>query len=171
MGMTYNIHPLLVHFPIAFLLLYSLLKILPFERWVPKVAWRQISFVLLIAGVLGAMAANATGEVAEHVARADRRIVETHSFFAAASTWIYGLLLFGELLRLLNPYLTKQFSQNMLVQLSVFFERVLTHKVLTPLLVIVGIVAISLTGLLGGVMVYGTSADPLAPFVLRLLGL
>jgi hypothetical protein len=27
------------------------------------------------------------------------------------------------------------------------------------------------TGLLGGVMVYGTSADPLAPIVLKLLGI
>jgi hypothetical protein len=34
-----------------------------------------------------------------------------------------------------------------------------------------GLLAISLTGLLGGVLVYGTSADPIAGLVLKLLGI
>lgn len=171
--MAYNIHPLFVHFPIAFLLLYSLLKILPFSRWFSSVAWRQIRFVLLLAGVLGAMAASTTGEIAEHLTAPDRRIVEMHAFFAAASTWVYGLLLAGELLAFLNPYLVRVFPGNLgfLLRLLTAAERLLTHRVLTTLLAVLGVFAISLTGLLGGVMVYGTSADPFAPVVLELLGI
>ncbi|MCU0660607.1 MAG: hypothetical protein MUD00_03310 [Candidatus Pacebacteria bacterium] len=169
--MSYNIHPLFVHFPIAFFLLYSLLRILPFERWFSHIAWRQIRFVILLAGVLGAIAANATGEIAEHLVRPDHRLVETHSFFAATSTWIYGLLLAGELLVFLNPYLAQWFPNLQLLQVFVFVERVLANRARAIILAIAGVIAISLTGLLGGVMVHGTSADPLAPLVLTLLGI
>lgn len=168
--MTYNIHPLLVHFPIAFLLLYSLLRILPFDRWFPKVSWREIRFVVLLAGVLGAFFANTTGEVAEHIARPDHKIVETHAFFALLSTWVYGLLCLGEVLFFTNSFLSKKIPSSAISVLS-FVERILTNKAITMFLALSGVVAISITGMLGGVMVYGVSADPLAPFVLKLLGL
>lgn len=168
----YNIHPLLVHFPIAFLLLYSLLKILPLDRWLPKVPWRHIQQVVLFFGVLGALVASATGETAEHLVRPNRQIVNMHSFFAGASTWIYGLILIGEITFILNPYIVNKFTQdNILYKIFKLIEKVLANRIITLLLAIVGVFAISLTGLLGGVMVYGTSADPVAPFVLKVLGI
>lgn len=169
--MTYNIHPLVVHFPIAFLLLYSLFKIFPFERWIPKISWRQVRFILLLAGVLGAVVASMTGEVAEHLVRPDRSIVEMHSLFAAVSTWIYAALLAGELLAFLNPYFAQKFSQVRLLKVSLLIERILTHRALSIFLSIVGVIAISLTGLLGGFMVYGASADPFATLILGMLGI
>ncbi len=169
--MTYNIHPILVHFPIAFFLLYTLLRVLPLGRWMPSPAGRYVRAVVLLAGVLGAFMASATGEVAEHLARPDRGIVEAHAFFAAASTWIYGLLLVGEVLAMLRPYLLAKFPQLPFANILKALEQLLTHQAIVAVLVIVGIVAITITGLLGGVMVYGTTADPLAPLVLRILGL
>ena len=169
--MTYNIHPLFVHFPIAFLLLYSLIRILPFERLVPSLSWRHIQQILLLAGVLGAFLSNTTGEIAEHLIRPEEALVEMHAFFALASTWIYGLLLGGEILFILNPYLSKKFPLGSLTTLLIKIETLLTNRTLTLVLAVLGVVAISLTGLLGGVMVYGTSADPLAPFILKILGL
>jgi len=169
--MTYNIHPLFVHFPIAFLLLYSLIRILPFERLIPSLSWRHIQQVLLLAGVLGAFLSNTTGELAEHLVRPEDALVEMHAFFALASTWIYGLLLGGEILFILNPYLSKKFPLGSIATLLLKIENLLTNRTLTLILALLGVVAISLTGLLGGVMVYGTSADPLAPFILKILGL
>lgn len=169
--MAYNIHPLFVHFPIAFLLLYSLLKILPFERLAPKFAWREVQLVVLVVGVLGAIVASATGEISEHLIRPDRQIVEMHSLFATISTWIYGLLLLGELLALTNPWITRKFPNVGLLKLSRFLEHILTNRWLSMAFAIVGVLTISLTGLLGGVMVYGASADPLVPIVLKLLGI
>ncbi len=169
--MTYNIHPLFVHFPIAFLLLYSLIRILPFERLVPSLSWRHIQQILLLAGVLGAFLSNTTGELAEHLVRPEEALVEMHAFFALASTWIYGLLLGGEILFILNPYLSKKFPLGSISTLLIKIETLLTNRTPTLVLAVLGVVAISLTGLLGGVMVYGTSADPLAPFILKILGL
>ncbi|MCX6747864.1 MAG: hypothetical protein NTW98_02895 [Candidatus Nomurabacteria bacterium] len=100
--MIYNIHPLFVHFPIALLLVYSLIKILPLAKYFPNVAWKHIERALLVFGVLGAFASMTTGETAEHLTNPNEKLVETHAFFASFSTWVYGLLLAGEILSYLN---------------------------------------------------------------------
>ena len=169
--MTYNIHPLFVHFPIALLLLYSAIKILPLHKWLPSVAWKHLERVLLITGVLSAMVASSTGEVAEHLVRPDHDLVEMHALFASASTWFYGLLLVGEVLYFINPKITTRFGSSYVTKLLGFVQKVLTNRAVTLILAILGLLAISVTGLLGGVMVYGVTADPLTSIVVDILGI
>ncbi len=169
--MTYNIHPLFVHFPIAFLVVYSVIKFLPAEKWITSISWRPIQRLLLVVGVLGAFVSNTTGEMAEHLVKADHDLVEMHAFFAGASTWIYGILLVGEILFLLNRYFVTKNIQTPINKILISIERIINQKILSSTLSLLGLIAISITGLLGGVIVYGVSADPIAPFVLRLLGL
>lgn len=38
-------------------------------------------------------------------------------------------------------------------------------------LVIIALTALTVTGVLGGTLVYGNSADPIAPYVLSILGI
>jgi uncharacterized membrane protein len=168
--MNYNIHPLIVHFPIALLVVYSVIKILPVRKWLPRVAWGQIEMLLLVCGVLGAMAASATGETAEHLARPDRNLVETHVFFAALSTWMYGLLLATPIARALIDRVAQRIPSG-ITKLVQSIVSILEKPFIVGVLVVVGLIAITLTGVLGGVMVYGTTADPIAPIVLRILGL
>lgn len=169
--MTYNIHPLFVHFPIAFLVVYSVLRILPLERWFPNIAWKEIRLALLSFGVLGAFAALLTGEATEHLARRNHMLVETHAAFATASAWIYGILLAGELCAMLQR--TSYFAKlpSVVERLVGFAGRTLTKPVIAIVLSLMGLCAITITGVLGGVLVYGTTADPLAPIVLRILGI
>lgn len=169
--MQYNIHPLLVHFPIALLFLYSIIKILPLARWFPNVAWRQVERVLLVVGFLGAYASLLTGETAEHLTRPDRNLLEMHSVFATLSTWLYGALLAGELLSMLNPILVAKNLVPQLAKITIVLEKILCHNIFSKILALVALVAIIVTGMLGGVMVYGVSADPVAPFVLKILGI
>ena len=169
--MTYNIHPLFVHFPIALLVVYSVLTILPLPKWFPKFAWRQIRQIVLLFGVLGAVAASSTGEIAEKLVRPDHDLVEMHAFFAATSTWIYGVLLVGEVLLYVNNFLQKKGMFTSVIPFLLWVEKCITHRIVTALLAFLGLLAISVTGLLGGVMVYGATADPVAPFVMNLLGL
>lgn len=167
--MTYNIHPLFVHFPIALLFLYSVVKVLPMESLLPRVSWKHIERTLLFFGVLGAFAALSTGELAEHLVRPDRDLVEAHSFFATTATALYSLLLCGEIFSLLETALVTKLTVPALYNALSFVRKVLTHPAFSRVLAILGLIALSATGLLGGAMVYGTSADPMTGIVLKLL--
>ena len=169
--MSYNIHPLLVHFPIALLFVYSIIKMLPFDKWFPKVAWKDIERALLLVGVLGAFAALATGDAAEHAFHPNRQLVDMHSNFAALATGLYGALLAGELLMVVNPWLMKKIRSGALMKFLTVLEKILTNRAFSKILAFLALIAISITGLLGGVMVYGASADPVAGIVLKMLGI
>ncbi len=162
--MTYNIHPIFVHFPIALLMIYSILKLIPFYKWFPNIAWKHIERAFLVFGVLGGFAALSTGETAEHLVRPDRNLVEMHSTFAAASIWMYGALLLGEIIVLIS-------GKYILPKIFISVGKILTNRWVSGVLAFLALISISLTGLLGGVMVYGTSADPMAATVLKMLGL
>ena len=169
---SYNIHPIIVHFPIAFLFIYSIIKILPLSKWFPGISWKQIERLLLVVGVLGAFAAFATGDTAKHLMHPNRQLVSMHENFAALSVWIYGLLLLGEIISVFNQNYRGRFSLNeKIVKILSFLETILCNNVFSKILAFAGFIAIFLTGLLGGAMVYGATADPIAGIVLKLLGI
>ena len=142
------------------------------KKWLPSIAWRDIERILLLVGVLGAFAALATGDTAEHLVHPNRALVEDHSTFGALATWIYGALLLGEIAAIINA---KKFvyakSIQFLSSISILVEKILCNKVFSIVLAILGFIAISLTGLLGGVIAYGVTADPFAATVLKILGI
>lgn len=170
--MSYNIHPLFVHFPIALLLLYSVIKVLPLERWFPRISWKDVERILLLFGFLGALAAIYTGDAAEQIAHPDRQLVDMHSLLATIATWIYGALFVGELSAMINrSALSLKQNWSWIIRITQLLQKILCNKVFSIILALIGLVCITLTGLLGGVMVYGVSSDPVAPFVLKLLGI
>ena len=170
--MAYNLHPIFVHFPVALLFLYSLVKIVPIKKWLPSVSWGSIERFLLFFGVLGAFAALSTGELAEEFVKANHKLVETHAFFGTFSTWVYGALLIGELAAYVNKmYAARLQSMERIGAFSRFLERILCNRSFAIFLSFVGLVAISITGMLGGVIAYGLTADPFAPFLLKILGI
>lgn len=170
--MSYNIHPIFVHFPIALLVLYSGIKLLPLKKWFPAVSWKHIERALLLVGILGAFVALSTGELAEELTRSsNRQLIEMHSLFATVATWLYGVLLFGEILSVLREWFIRKIPSLKLVAVVLFVERILTDKVLSGMFAVLGLIAITLTGLLGGVMVYGLSSDPFAGSILQMLGI
>ena len=175
--MAYNIHPILVHFPIALLFLYSVIKILPFEKWLPSVSWLQIQRFLLIFGMLSVFTALQTGEIAKELTRANSQLVETHALFANATSWFYGILLVGEVLAFLNTRIFANPKYSFFANYSKIttilnsLQKLINHKILSKVLALFGLISITITGLLGGVIVYGTTADPLAGTVLKLLGI
>lgn len=169
--MAYNIHPIFVHFPIALLLIYSLIKVIPFDKYLPKISWRQIETFLLLLGVAGAIVATSTGEIAQDLIVRNKELVEIHSTYAEISTFIFALLLLGEVLYFLMPIIVLRFKESIFTSILVYIQKILTNPILSKLLAILGFISISITGLLGGAIVYGTSADPFTGIVLRILGI
>ena len=173
--MTINIHPIIVHFPIAFLFLYSLIILLPVQKWFKNISWKTSEQLLLMTGTLGIFVAKASGSLAQQITQPNRQLSEMHELFANATTWFYLILLIIEFSPMIISYIRKKknLSQKIkpLIKLLQRVYKLLNKNWIINTSALLGVISLFLTGLLGGVMVYGISADPLAPFVLRILGL
>jgi uncharacterized membrane protein len=166
-----NLHPIIVHFPIAFLVIWSFCEILPVSVWFKSVNWKPVKNFLVLIGFLGGWVSQVTGEVAEHLV-GKNDIVEMHAFFAQASMIIFGIFAVEAVViflksKYINIYSKFDFIAKIIDQIL----KLLQNRIFRSLLALLGLIAIFTTGLLGGVLVYGTTADPLAPYVLKILGL
>lgn len=169
--MNYNIHPIIVHFPIAFLFLYSIIKILPLNRFSDKINWVHIRILLIVVGMIGAWFSGITGEISEHLVQVNREVLNFHTLFAGTTNTFYGILLFGELLPVINIYVVRKFNNLYINKFFGFFNKIFSNQIILILMAIFGLLSLLMTGLLGGVMVYGTTADPIADPILKILGI
>lgn len=168
--MNYNIHPIFVHVPIAMLAVYSIIKIIPFKNWFPHVEWRQIERTLLFVGLLGAGAAFLTGDSAEQLLHPNRQLVDMHSTFGGAAIYLYGALLLGEITALINAHHVHYVDNKNFLRLTMhYLENILCNRAVSTLIAFIALIVITITGLLGGVIAYGVTADPIAPYLLKLL--
>lgn len=126
----------------------------------------------MIVGVAGAFMALATGDTAEELMRPNRQLVDAHSTFGALATWLYGALLLGEISALINAkkYIFNK-NTKFIERLLTVFDKIFCNKTVSIIIAIVALIAISVTGLLGGVIAYGVSADPFANIILKILGI
>ncbi len=173
--MIEQLHPIVVHFPIALLTIYGLLELISIF---PKVRHNRtiwyIKLFLLLIGLVSVQAALFTGEAAGDAGYGVKSIIERHERFANITLWIYGVALIGYLCQwFLYDGITKSWGQKII---GTRFHRFLTGFVyfmrrygIYYLLALAGIIALTVTGALGGAMVYGTKADPVVKIVADLL--
>ena len=128
------LHPIVIHFPIALLTVYSILEIIRFKN-------DDTKRVLVILGTLGAYVAALTGPGGEGV-----RILDMHELFAKLTIIIYSLIAIS--------YIDREFIKKTSILI---------------ILALLGLASITITGGLGGAMVYGTSFDPFMAPVFKLL--
>ncbi|MHC1739130.1 MAG: DUF2231 domain-containing protein [Ignavibacteriaceae bacterium] len=97
-----DLHPKLVHFPIAFLTGYVLFEFIGVI--IKKKVISQFAFIMLVLGVLGSLAALITGgqaeEAAEELLKASsvnyetiHEAIEDHEFWGGLTTWFFTILL------------------------------------------------------------------------------
>lgn len=170
-----NIHPIFVHFPIALLTVYAILELVRFKKITNQAYYFYVKACILIVGTLGAFASLSTGDLAEGaVARALRPLVEIHSTFAALSTWIFAALSIVYLVtwisktdynqKLINSKISKIWNQ-----ILVIATKILNNSFIMIILSLAGLLAITMTGALGGAIVYGPEVDPIVSFFYRLV--
>lgn len=160
-----NIHPLFVHFPIALLTVYALAEMLWFEKIKNQAWWWNVKALLLGVGTLGGFAALQTGEIAEEI-RGGSQLIETHSTYAAATVWIFGILALMYVIAGIRMYFGSYVQAGVSGRIFTFFstiERVVVR--IAPLLACVGLVTLMITGALGGAIVYGPDTDPVVSFI------
>ena len=160
--MSLNIHPIIVHFPIALLTLYALLEISSLFIRKNKDLGTTKLFLLFI-GELGAVVAGLTGKLAgqEAYTNPDIRypqVIHTHSFFAELTFVIFAIITLLYLAQIANRY----YSSKILTALAGLSEKIIF---IIPVLALIGVITLTITGALGGVVVYGPNLDPFTHLV------
>lgn len=172
-----NIHPIFVHFPIALLTIYAILELLRFKKIKNQTYWFYVKAVFVIFGSLGTFVALATGDSAAYNVlsydKTMRPLISTHETFADLTTIIFALIAAGYLISWCNKenfgrfFIGKKFIEKFwLVTLRLSYFFVETRFVI--LLALVGLFAVTITGGLGGVIVYGSNADPFFGVIYKL---
>lgn len=140
----------------------------------PSVLWKHIERALLLFGVLGAFGALFTGETAEYLIQPNQKLVEIYAFFANLSTWVYSAILLGEIASVVSVAridFQKRTYLTLLKKVIIWIEKILYSRIFSTILAVVGLIAILLTGMFGGAIVYGATADPLTGIILKLFGI
>jgi uncharacterized membrane protein len=183
--LSYDFHPIMVHIPIAFLTVYTLLEITTafVKKWNTKTTL-YIKLFLLVVGVLGAGLSLSTGELAADLQgdSISRKILHAHEGWAEFTSQFFWVV-FAVYCTLVcknessiqrkfevwfknNKYISYFFR--LLSKIGGFIER---NRWILVILALVGLLAVSVTGALGGALVYGADADPFVVVVLKALGL
>ncbi|MFZ2832246.1 MAG: DUF2231 domain-containing protein [Minisyncoccia bacterium] len=175
-----NIHPLLVHFPIAFLTLYAICELIRFNQITKQNYWFYFKAMLVIAGTITAQIAAGTGGMIEEMfaegPKADaikNAIVPAHEMTAEAGSGIFLILALTYLVLWVNrdaseEFLTRNPRFAKLMRLASPLANWISQTKAILILSILGLVSLTLAGGLGGAMVHGTDADPLISFIYRL---
>lgn len=153
MWRTEVIHPLFVHFPIALLLIGSLVLIVKRANLFP-VYTSQLHFttlLMLTIGTLDAWAAVITGEMAYKIVGrtlCDPTVVHTHETFAKLTAFLFTTITIIE-------FANSKYKKGYFIK-KTFLRKVL--GILSVVLALSGIATISYVGHLGGKLVYQQGA-------------
>ncbi len=133
---TSHFHPMLVHFPIALIMIGFLAEVI--SLFVKKEACLSFAgFWLLIIGALAALAAYLTGYFfTGEMTGAAGEIQETHELFAAITLWT---MLANAIFRIYLKYSGKENTQLKWIAFAVYA---------------ISAVAVSITGFFGGTLVF-----------------
>ena len=161
-----NIHPIVVHFPIAFLVVYALCELLRFKKITGQPYWFYVKAFLVIVGMAGAFVAYQAGEAIEHLFEAEYgEVVRAHALFARISIMLFGILAVSYFIAWLNRLKTINSSSWRML------TRIQTLVLETPVVIILavlGLIAISITGALGAAIAHGPDMDPFVSFVYKI---
>lgn len=171
-----NLHPIFVHFPVALLTLYAILELLRFKKLTNWQPFFYVKMAMVFFGTLGTLPSLVSGDAIEHqfgVGQA-RTLVETHAGWAIGSTWIFGLITLFYLITWINRTgaLSKITQDKIVAPLWKLLTRLsdaVIKRNLVIALALIGLLAITITGALGGAIAYGPDIDPAAQFFYNLL--
>lgn len=158
-----DIHPLVVHFPIALLVIYSLLEVAALRPRFRTSQRTHAKLLLLFIGTLWALAALSTWETAAHLSGIRSLTLWLHEWAASTTTGIYKFLAIFYLVELALQYstFTRLISVPKLLEMCTKLIRFIKHFRLPAIAALLWFFGLNLVGALGGTLVYGPDADPI----------
>ncbi len=172
-----NIHPIFVHFPVALFTVYAILELIRFKKILVRREWFYIKLFLVVAGIVAAKIALATGEMAEHLSNDPtfHKIVEIHSLWANITTLIFSIIAIAYLISWINQdlsdFMTRLEQKKIIQKIWTILTNIQLFIMKSWVLVILalsGLFAVTTTGALGASIVYGPTVDPVVTFFYQL---
>lgn len=164
-----NFHLMAVHFPIALLTFYAALEIISFKRLRALPYWWYLKAVLVIAGALSAFATRQTGEMIEHEFAFVKNVVEVHALWATITTAVFALLAICYLIAWISEAYPAEISRHAtrakLWKLLTAVQRFVLKRPVSLLIALFGLIAVTITGALGGAISSGPEVDPVVKMV------
>ncbi len=168
-----NFHPLIVHFPIAFLTIYTLLEFVRIKRVQEFGFWFYIKAALVFIGSASTVPALFSGKLIENGFEDRANLVNAHSFWAELTTMIFGLIALSYFVEIINKHNIFNIAQNTsfspVWKLVLKIKKMILETKLIIVLTFLGLLAVVVTGSLGGIIVYGQNLDPFTEFIYKLL--
>lgn len=159
-----DLHPILVHLPVAGLALYTIIEVISiFSPWV-KNNFINTKYFLLFIGVIGTFMALQTWENAEHLLWGHSNLVEVHSTFANLTHFSYMIIaVIYALTLIINNKIWAKYRTTPTQKYLPKITQLLTHVYMHYLIIVLSIIwffCLSITGALGGAITHGTTDDP-----------
>ena len=141
--------------------------------------WEGAKTFLLATGLAAAVPTLLTGEMAADAVGSaiDHAVLEKHELFAALTVWIFAILGAAYLVRTFARYgwgemVVARVMNGKLAPIWRIKQRAsswILDTPIRPLMAIVGMITITITGALGAAMVYGPQVDPVVTFIYNLI--
>lgn len=173
-----SLHPFLVHFPIALLMVYVLMEILRLSTLKESRVWFYLKSSFLLFGTVLAIPALISGKVIEETLEKsglrESDLMEMHEKFAFITTLIFLILSASYLIRIfkLKGIMENTINSNKTLKKIFVIKYKISNFILDSslswIIAIVGFICISITGALGAAMVYGTSSDPIVSLIYKI---
>lgn len=173
-----NFHIIFVHFPIALLTLYSILEIISWGKLSKNKDVFKIKAFLVIIGVASAYPSLWTGGLLEHAPGYERQVLNLHETFANSVSNLFLVLAIVYFLVILyrgtklHSFISSRQSlskpvQSFFIAILKLADGVVKSGIL-PFVALLGLLALTITGALGGILSKGPQVDPITDFVYKL---
>lgn len=176
-----NFHVLVVHFPVALLSIYAIMEFVRWKVVTERPYWFYLKAVFLVLGTIGAYVAVLFGSLVEDAIVAEKvgtipkiaDIIDMHSTFAGITTTIFSILSVAYIITWIereNPDLIgRTLARFPKLALLVSLKNFLLKPSVAIILSFLGLIAVTITGAIGGGIVSGPNVDPIVAIVYRLL--
>lgn len=159
-----NVHPLIIHFPIALWFVYCGILLVQFFWWRDNEQLNTIKYFCLIIGTIWGFFALQSGEVAADI-YGKSPLVHTHEEWADATFKLFVVMSLITIFTLQSW--TKIYTWDTTIRKHL---TTLLHHKMIALVWIAWIVSLTIVGALGGAITRGThTGDPLSDLVVELL--